>query len=195
MFQSVGKKAWIIFNVLLWGGIVWGYGINYVFEVYRKTDFRIVLECLAIFTAIPVVYYFAQKVPVFTWHLGRLFGTRSKNIGIMPLTIRYWSILFGMVFLMVIPHVARFEEELFRKGTSSIPEAILRSILFGFAHMLMGVNGSAALALTVLGGWLSYRYMVFGLDSAILGHALYNSIWTILMVIAFNIATPPTEAD
>lgn len=193
--MTIRKQIWIGFVISIWVWVLYQYGLDYTIEIYSKINLRIVLECLGIFIIVPVVYYFSNKIPFFSWHLGKLFKTESKNLGIIPLSVKGWGILFSIVFLAALPHLARFEEELFRKGTSSIPEAIVRSILFGFVHMLMGVNGSAAAALSVVGLWLSYRYMIFGLDSAILGHTIYNSIWVVIMVIAFTFGDPPKDVD
>lgn len=105
------------------------------------------------------------------------------NINLIPFKIPLVSVIFGALLFIYLPTAALWEEELFRAGTNSWQEGLLRSFLFGVAHCLVGVPIGAGLAITVSGVWFTWCYFVGGVELSAASHATYNSILVFLLII------------
>ncbi len=114
--------------------------------------------------------------PVFEWWIGRLFRAKGRafNFNLLPVLTRGFGPCYLMLLAFVIPQIAAYEESMFRKGTTSWQDAILRSLLFGAVHLLVGVPISAAIAIAGAGLWFSYCYFDGGVTASTVHHTTYD---------------------
>ena len=109
----------------------------------------------------------------------------GKNINLLGTDIKYFGIIVTLVLLTGLPRWAMVEEEIFRLGTVDWSDAILRSLAFGFVHMLVGVPFVAALGLSGVGMFFTLLYFQGGIELAAQGHFQYNLIlFTVVLIVA-----------
>lgn len=122
----------------------------------------------------------------------------GKNINLMGTDIKYFGILICLVLLTGLPRWAMLEEEIFRVGTITWQDAILRSLAFGFVHMLVGVPFVAALGLSGVGTFFTLLYFQGGVELAAQGHFQYNLILFSVILLAVTLKSfvkiKPTES-
>jgi hypothetical protein len=88
-----------------------------------------------------------------------VFGTaRPSAVGPLDVVI---PIVFGVLLLLGLPLLVEGEEWVFRRGAEHRGPAanLRRSVLFGLVHAVVGVPIAAALALSVGGVYLTWRYL------------------------------------
>ena len=112
-----------------------------------------------------------------------LFGLEGKNMFAFGTEFKFFGVLFFLLLLLALPKLAILEEEIFREGTESWPDGILRSIIFGLTHIVVGVPLGAGLALIIGGLVFTRQYFKGGVRLAALTHFHYNVIWVILLLI------------
>ena len=121
------------------------------------------------------------------------FDPESGNAGsVIHLLFTNASTRIPFVFMMVLalPSIVKFEEEYFRNGTDSWFEGVIRSVLFGMVHFLLGfVPLGAALSLSLAGIILTEVYMNQGLEASITLHLAYDSM--IILPIAIGVLLGP----
>lgn len=104
-----------------------------------------------------VLYGLNPDILGFTWW--RLLGSRNaQNILFVPFYIKYVGFLYVALILMALPYLAATEEVMFRQGTQDWGDGTLRSVSFGFVHMIVGVPVAAAIALSFVGLFYTYLY-------------------------------------
>ncbi len=111
------------------------------------------------------------------------------NIGLAPLRIKYFGILFLLLFALNIPRLAYAEEMTYRRGTKDWRDGLARSLRFGLAHCVVGVPVYAGLALSISGLWYTYQYFRGGVPTSTLHHATYNLV--IVTVLFFTLLFVP----
>lgn len=74
----------------------------------------------------------------------------------IPLIILYW-----IIFVLMLPYLAKSEEVTFRGEKITLKDRIKSSIFFGLIHMVVGVPLFAALILSILGFIFSIFYVHF----------------------------------
>ncbi len=113
---------------------------------------------------------------IMSFSLARLLPGRINpgNINLVGYSIPYLGPVFCLLVILCLPYMVRIEELIFRQGTSSWPEAIARSILFGALHLLTGIKVAPAIVATMTGLVLSWLYFQGGLALSIQGHLQYN---------------------
>lgn len=112
----------------------------------------------------------------------------ATNLAAAPMQLPWVGPIFFVLFLLNIPYFASMEESLFRKGTRSWPDALLRSLAFGLVHCIMGVTVAMGLALSIGGLWFSWNYFRGGEERSTLHHATYNLIAIGLFALAVLIS-------
>jgi hypothetical protein len=88
-----------------------------------------------------------------------VFGTaRPSAVGPMDTVI---PVVFGVLLLLGLPLLVEGEEWMFRRGAEhrSRGANLRRAVLFGLVHALVGIPLAAALALSVGGVYLTWRYL------------------------------------
>lgn len=98
------------------------------------------------------------------------------NISLIGIDIKYIGIVMCLLLLTVIPRAAEMEEEWFRQGTTDWMDAIVRSLAFGFVHMVVGVPVFGAIVISGAGLFFSYMYFLGGIELSTQAHFQYNMI-------------------
>ena len=203
--REFGKSAWrnyLFLNTILIVVLNFNDCIG-VFEQFRPVQ---MLEDLGVTLVCAAIIYVLVSRPFFQWWIGRLFERKRKrasedaaqalastasarepkssrspgNFDLLPITQggRLGAVYLAL-FTFALPMICRTEEDIFRKGTTSWPNALLRSLLFGFSHMLVGVPIGAALGLSVAGLWLTFWYFHGGVAVSTVHHTAYD-VWVML---------------
>jgi len=155
--------------------------------VARQVTPRIVLQNILILVlTVAASFSLLKLIPAldrsWLYLLPNLHGTAS-NIYLMPVTIKYFGILFIGLFAVCIPSLARGEEMSYRHGTRNWRHGVWRSIRFGLAHCVVGVPLYAGLALTIGGLWFTHQYFQGGVERSTLHHATCNWIVTAILLV------------
>lgn len=171
-----------------------------VFERFRPVQ---MLEDLGATLICVAIIYVLMSRPLFQWWVGRLFERKSKrtsddaapdptsdakpsrspgNFDLLPiLQGTRLSVVYFILFTLALPMICQAEESIFRKGTTSWSNAVLRSAIFGFSHMLVGVPIATALGLTVAGLWFTFWYFHGGVAVSTIHHTTYDA-WIMLVL-------------
>lgn len=178
-YSYILKKAywWIIILALFF---------NLFFPTLHKdgswSKFYSMFSFLAFFEAFIIVLIAA--VIIYYFKEGKVFRTSPPWELIDPffnseaLRAVAWILLF-----LNLPQIVMIEEEWFRLGTNGLEEVIVKSLGFGFAHMLFGAPFGAACILSGVGVWLSIHYLGEGINSSFWFHMSYD-IWIAIFIIA-----------
>ena len=122
-----------------------------------------------------------------------VFGTaRPSAVG--PLDV-FIPVVFGALLLLGLPLLVEGEEWVFRRGAEHRGTAanLRRSVLFGLVHAVVGVPLAAALALSVGGVYLTWRYLrvwrathsaQLALLESTRAHLAYNLVIVALVLLA-----------
>lgn len=182
---GIGSWAWALFSLLgLVIGIVSGDAAKNLSVMYGFTLWTFASAVLLIAVVTASCVGIKSLAPFTTWSIFRLFGKESSgNVSVAPLKIPYFSAVFFAFFVVNLPYLAMVEERIFREGTSGWKDAIVRSLLFGFVHCLVGVPLYAGAALSLAGLWFSFMYFKGGVEASALHHATYNLIWAALVAV------------
>ena len=107
------------------------------------------LTLLLPFTA----YALTADIPVLNWSLLTLVGLENGNIAAAGFELGLALALpYALLLLAVLPTLALVEEAWFRRGTRGWRDGLVRSLLFGLVHTLVGVPlGVALLGLSSVG--------------------------------------------
>ncbi|MGH8993833.1 MAG: hypothetical protein ACRDYV_00860 [Acidimicrobiia bacterium] len=126
-----------------------------------------------------------------------VFGTaRPSAVGPLDHVL---PVVFGVLLLLGLPLLVEGEEWVFRRGAEhrSRGANLWRAVLFGLVHALVGVPLAAALALSVGGVYLTWRYLVvwretssprLALLESTRAHLAYNLVIVALVLAAFLVA-------
>lgn len=118
--------------------------------------------------------------------------------------LRIVPVMFLVGLLIILPFLAKREEEDYRRGHNTYKAIILKSIPFGLVHLLAGIPLAAGFALIGVGIFYGHKYKT-ALDKltpsmpyelaeneavmvATVYHTLYNSVLVILLIIIASIA-------
>lgn len=100
----------------------------------------------------------------------------GTNINFMGTDIKYVGIVMCLLLLTAIPQTAGMEEEWFRQGTTDWTDAVVRSLAFGFVHMIVGVPIYGVVVISCGGLFFSYMYFLGGIELSTQAHFQYNLI-------------------
>jgi hypothetical protein len=110
----------------------------------------------------------------------------GTNLVASAATLPWFGIAFAVLLGLNIPRLARAEEEMFRRGTQTVPQLLGRSVKFGFIHMIVGVPVCGALGLTISGLFFAWSYLRGGVREATFVHAL-NNYWVLVVLGAWTV--------
>jgi membrane protease YdiL (CAAX protease family) len=99
--------------------------------------------------------------PVLDWSLGSVFhvgAAAGENGFAVPLSVPWLALLYALPALLALPLLAFWEEEIFRRGTKGWSSALVRSTLFGLAHLTSGVSLGVCGALGAAGLVFTFAY-------------------------------------
>ena len=113
----------------------------------------------------------------------------AGNLLLEPLAYGWLAVPFVALLFFLLPQLALAEEELFRRGTRTWRQGIVRSLAFGLAHLTMGIPVGAALALSLGGLWFTYQYFRGGVVRSATYHLAYNvlALSAIVLLVLFPI--------
>ncbi|HVA90008.1 MAG TPA: hypothetical protein VNL71_09200 [Chloroflexota bacterium] len=86
--------------------------------------------------------------------LGSLFkvgGDAGANGFAIPLATPLLAAIYAPLAILALPLLAWWEEDIFRRGTTGVRSACIRSLLFGLLHVTAGVSLGICLALGCAG--------------------------------------------
>jgi hypothetical protein len=192
MEKRTGAGTWLWTSVCLLG-LALGLQDSATWDAFRELGPRFgiwmtVQNALVVVVVIVTHGLLKAYVPVLNWSWLRLFASAVEkdggakapdsgaNINVIPLRVPWVGLACYVLLLLNIPFFAVWEERVFRQGTDSVAEAIIRSLAFGLAHCVMGVSVNVGLAIAVAGLWYSYQYANGGVLHSAAHHATYNLI-------------------
>lgn len=175
-------------------------------HVYAAIRPLVVLQALGLLAVVGFIAVSLWRVGgVFRWSWWNLVGKgknsqgESPNINLIPFRIKYFGVVFGLLFLLNLPYLANFEEKIFRQGTGDWFDGTLRSVAFGLAHSLLaGVPIAAGVAISFAGLAFTHFYFEGGISESTLYHTTYNLIIVsvlLLSVVASHFAGPKETED
>lgn len=181
-------------------GFVWNVMRRYTIGLFFRA-----LGTLFLTVFVGVVLY--TSVPFLKYGWLNAFYESGGNVLIRPIQegavsdsvlYRVLAILFFVVLLFVVPFLAKFEEEIFRKGYITWPTIGMQSVKFGLIHCIVGVPLAFGLALSITGlfyGWIYQRVFfqvapVRGIETAFdealmastVAHSMSNTIVITFMI-------------
>ncbi len=160
--------------------------------VYRQITLGIVLQCVVVLALVVAVaaMLLSWGNPVLDWGWWQWIAGLADQPGnggtILAAPLSY-PLLIPVLFALLVPMLPRLalsEELLFRRGTRSWWSGVVRSIVFGLAHLTMGIPIGLALALSVGGLWFTYQYFRGGVALSTVHHVTYNCLALLLAVVA-----------
>ncbi|HEX7165442.1 MAG TPA: hypothetical protein VF230_00545 [Acidimicrobiales bacterium] len=120
------------------------------------------------------------------------FGSTERTRG-TPLELLI-PLVFVLLLLPALPLFARREEEIFRLGAEdwSMAKRVLKAIVFGLVHVIVGIPIGVALALSIGGAWFTLAYMhgyrrggrAEALMESTRSHTAYNGTIVVLLLLA-----------
>jgi hypothetical protein len=164
LLSSATGSRWplaILMTALLGQGIL---RLNWRRDILRPyTHIRpvqLLAGLLALLTPV-TAYVLTADLPVLGWSLLSVVGQEGGNIAAAGFQVEPWYVLpYGLLLLAALPHLALIEEYWFRRGTQGWRDGLLRSLLFGLAHMVVGVPvGVAVLGLAPVGLFFTAVYL------------------------------------
>ena len=137
-------------------------------QVWRRFRVGMFLQCfllliLTVVVAVPLVTY----VPGLKYGWLHLFVSSGGNALIAPVTdasssdytlLRLVPIAFCLAFLVAIPFLAKYEEEMFRQGHTEWKSIWWQSTKFGLVHCIVGIPIGFGIALIMSGLFYAYQY-------------------------------------
>jgi hypothetical protein len=197
------KYCWVSFLmfILVLGAI---FDLSWI-EAYRNIDWIMLLLQAAVMPLIIKLglYLYELNPEIMGFGIVRLFnqiigkeqehysdGTpriEGTNFNMTGASIKFVGIIFCLLLMTALPGGARQEEVWFRVGTSNWFEAIWRSLLFGFTHMLVGVPVLGAIVISGTGLFYSFMYFRGGLELAAQAHFQYNLILVFILLVFVTI--------
>lgn len=149
--------------------------LNLIWRVYFQSGILTYARAFLIFIATTTtVLALATWSPEFLhWGWAQLIFGQATNVALQPfVTIEQVSpteqtspifpivlmVLFWALMILAVPFLAEVEEQIFRQGVSHWKGILWNSLLFGLAHLLMGIPIFIGLALFVPGFLFACRY-------------------------------------
>lgn len=177
-FYSAAKWSWIAF--VMGSMIPNRHRRTTAHRVWRVVRPLMVLQALPIVVGTVIAAGLLMQVPGLGWSWLSLFATGAptsgQNVSFAPLSVPWLAPFFVIGFLWLLPLFALIEERVFRAGTGSWTEGVVRSVIFGLVHCLVGVPLGVGIALTLPGLWFTRQYFRKGVLWSAAHHTSYN-LW------------------
>lgn len=168
--------------------------------VFSQISLWMVAQNLLILMAVGFTYYGLVKLlPILKWSLSSLFtgdgDSNGKNINLIPMEVKYFGLIFGVLLIFNLPSLAMTEEKWFRLGTQDWLQGLYLSLLFGMVHCLVGVPIATGLAISIGGLWFTHQYFIGGVNLSALHHTTYNLIVISLLLLILTLKHIFTEKE
>ncbi len=140
---------------------------RFIWSVWKAFDIKMFLEvCVVVVLTLGTILLLFQ-VPGFNYGWMHLFFTGGGNVFITPISegsesssylIRLMVSVSFLVFICVVPFLAKYEEDVFRRGFNTWSAVAKQSVKFGLVHCLVGLPLAAGGALIISGAFYGYKY-------------------------------------
>lgn len=170
----------------------------------RGLEWRHFKDGFPIIVAVVATAFVLIQIPVlsFGWWTAiggvgnPVIGTTERSFGIFDVLV---PAFFGGLLLVGLPLLVAREEYVFRRGAEqrSTTKNVGRSLLFGFAHAVIGIPIGAALALSIGGiyltncylrGWRETRTETGALVESTRAHLAYNLTIVGLVLVSLGLS-------
>ncbi len=141
---------------------------QFVWQVFKRFRFGLFAQALGVLMVIAVVgVTLSISIPFLKYGWPNLFFDVGGNFLITPISdgsksssqfVRFLPILFFVALIFVLPFIAKFEEEMFRKGHEKWRTIPWQSVKFGLVHCLVGVSLAFGIALILAGLFFGQKY-------------------------------------
>ncbi|MEN9557786.1 MAG: hypothetical protein RL141_155 [Candidatus Parcubacteria bacterium] len=194
-------------NILL---VLGGNKRHFVWSVWRRFRLKMLCETVGVILVVIALDAALSQIPGLKNGWMSILSGKNGNIILSPIRegshstsvlVRLLVPLFFVVFTFIIPFLARFEEDLFRRGYRRWGSIAKQSIWFGLIHSTSGVPPAACIALIIAGLFYGIKYKRafeknLGLmdlqgaeDEAIMVSTTYHTMYnTVLGILLFSIA-------
>ena len=141
--------------------------MGFPIKVWKAIRFRMVLENIGVIVMVGISAYLLHSVSFLSYGWTNLLYEEGGNIIAAPmieadqsksLLVRGLPLIFIALLILVFPFLANIEEKIFRKGASSWQGIIIRSVVFGLIHCIMGVSIGVGLAISLAGFYFATKY-------------------------------------
>lgn len=132
-----------------------------IWQPYRAIRPRHLLIGVVTVALLIGAYQWIADLPVLGWSLLTLVGQEGGNVVGAGLEFGpAFALPYLLLLLAVLPTLALVEESWFRRGTRGWGDGLVRSLLFGLVHTLVGVPvGVALFGLSAVGLLLTSVYL------------------------------------
>lgn len=136
-------------------------------ELLRGLRWRHFLPVPLVLAGVVAASFVLTSIPplAFGWwtaiggHGNPVFGVTDRTAG-TPLELVV-PIVFLVLLIPAMPLLVEREELMFRLGAEawSMPKRVVKALLFGLVHAVIGIPVGVALALSIGGGWFTIAYV------------------------------------
>jgi len=161
---QIAVMAFMIFvTIILWK--------DKILETYSAITVDILLLNALLFFAVYYSSNFISKLHrMANWRLTISF---FDNEGVK---VPYFGVFYVLLMISALPVFAYIEEVIFRNGTNSWMEGIVRSIIFAALHILSGMKLASFPLFILMGMWFTYQYFLGGVELSTVHHTCYNLV-------------------
>lgn len=144
--------------------------LKFIWHICRRFRITMLFEVLLLLAVIVILIIILMAyIPFLAWGWWSLFSSdgMAGNILIAPF-IRYIEspsrivvaliLLFFLEVSVMLPFLAKEEEDLFRKGHNDWRSISKQSVIFGLAHLAVGIPIAAGIVLILPGFFFGYKY-------------------------------------
>lgn len=141
--------------------------IGFSIKVWKAIRFRMVLENVGVIILVATSAYLLHSVSFLSYGWMNLMYEEGGSIIGSPmleaeqsksLLIQALPIIFLVLLISVLPFLAHIEEKIFRKGVFTWKGIIIRSVVFGLVHCIMGISIGVGLGISVAGFYFAIKY-------------------------------------
>lgn len=181
---------------------------KFVWHVWKRFSVKMFCEVLSVIVLTVTAFITLYRVPGLSSGWMNFFFVGGGNMSIRPITegsestyisIRLLVPIFFVALALILPFLAKAEEEIFRKGHDEWGSIVKQSIKFGLAHCIVGVPLGVGIALVLPGLFFGYKYKrardrnaetlgdARALDEAVMVSTAYHTMYN-MVVVAFLLA-------
>lgn len=141
---------------------------EFIWQVLKRFRFGLFVQAFGVLLAVVAVgFALYTYVPVLKYGWLNLFFDNGGNLFIRPIQdgsksssefIRFLPVLFFVVLMVVLPFMAKTEEEMFRKGHDEWKDIVWQSVKFGLVHCFVGIPLAFGIALILTGLFYGQKY-------------------------------------
>ena len=142
--------------------------ISFISFVWKRVRPKMVAEAFGVLILVASSFVLLSLlVPFMRLGWMNFFTAEGGNIILTPIAdltqtnhdfLRYAPVGLLLVLLFIVPFFVKIEEEIFRYGHTTSGAVVWWSVIFGLAHLILGIPIAAGVSLIILGLFLGYKY-------------------------------------